>query len=75
VTDGRSRRFLGAGVLGHLLAMYRRRLAMTQDELAERAGLSPRTIRISRPIGDGIPRPVSVRMLADALGLHDTERG
>jgi transcriptional regulator with XRE-family HTH domain len=61
-------------VFGHLLAMYRRRLAMTQDELAERAGLSPRTIRNLEADRGRIPRAVSVRMLADALGLQDTER-
>jgi tetratricopeptide (TPR) repeat protein/transcriptional regulator with XRE-family HTH domain len=61
-------------VFGHLLVMYRRRLAMTQDELAERAGLSPRTIRNLEADRGRIPRPTSVRMLADALGLHDTER-
>lgn len=61
-------------MFGQLLAWHRRRLSLTQEELAVRAGLSDRTIR-SLEAGRGrSPRPVSVRLLADALGLIGSHR-
>lgn len=56
-------------MLGELLRDHRCRLGLTQEELADRAGLSVRTIshvetgRIARP------RPATVRRLAEALAL------
>ncbi|QFR02206.1 tetratricopeptide repeat protein [Streptomyces phaeolivaceus] len=58
-------------MLGELLRDHRRRLGLTQEELAERAGVSVRTIshletgRINRP------RPATMRQLAEALALAD----
>jgi tetratricopeptide (TPR) repeat protein len=53
---------------------YRRRLSLTQEELASRTGLSERTIR-RLEAGEGrMPRPGSVRLLADAFGLTGEER-
>ncbi|WP_371661817.1 tetratricopeptide repeat protein [Streptomyces sp. NBC_00280] len=59
-------------MLGELLRDHRRRLGLTQEELAERAGVSVRSIchvetgRVERP------RPATVRRLADALALTGT---
>jgi tetratricopeptide (TPR) repeat protein/transcriptional regulator with XRE-family HTH domain len=56
-------------VFGRLLRAHRQRALLTQEQLAERAGVSARTVRelergrVRRPRGD------SVRLLADALGL------
>ncbi|WP_306790922.1 tetratricopeptide repeat protein [Streptomyces sp. JV178] len=56
-------------MFGELLRDHRRRRGLTQEELADRAGVSVRTIshvetgRIDRP------RPGTVRRLADALAL------
>jgi tetratricopeptide (TPR) repeat protein/transcriptional regulator with XRE-family HTH domain len=56
-------------VFGRLLRAHRLRLLLTQEQLAERSGISPRAIRelergrVRRPRGD------SLRLLADALGL------
>ena len=61
--------------LAGLLRAWRERALLTRAELAERAGLSERTIvgletgRVHRP------RIESVRLLADALGLSGQERG
>ncbi len=57
-----------------MLSTYRKRAWLTQEQLAERAGLSVRTVsnleadRVRRPHGE------SLRRLADALGLTDEER-
>ena len=64
----------GPPTLGALLRAHRERALLTQEELAERAGLSARTIvgletgRVRRP------RTESVRLLADTLGLAGAER-
>jgi tetratricopeptide (TPR) repeat protein/transcriptional regulator with XRE-family HTH domain len=61
-------------VFGQLVVAHRRRLGLTQEELAEKAGLSVRTI-IGLESGRGpTPRPASVRLLADAFGLHGEQR-
>ncbi|MFF3380849.1 ATP-binding protein [Streptomyces sp. NPDC002680] len=63
----------GLPMLGEVLRDHRRRLGLTQEELAERSGVSVRTIchvetgRIERP------RPATVRRLADALALTGTD--
>ncbi|WP_416967916.1 ATP-binding protein [Streptomyces sp. 4F14] len=65
---------LGVPMLGELLRGHRRRLGLSQEELADRSGVSVRTIshvetgRIARP------RPATVRHLADALGLAAAHR-
>jgi tetratricopeptide (TPR) repeat protein/transcriptional regulator with XRE-family HTH domain len=57
------------------VALYRQQLSLTQQELAERTGLSERTIRdLESSRGRRVPRPGSVRLLADAFGLSGVER-
>jgi tetratricopeptide (TPR) repeat protein/transcriptional regulator with XRE-family HTH domain len=60
-------------VFGKLLATQRRRLGLTQEELAGRSGLAVRSIR-NIETGRRVPRLSSVRLLADALGLDGFER-
>jgi tetratricopeptide (TPR) repeat protein/transcriptional regulator with XRE-family HTH domain len=61
-------------VFGRLLRAHRHGALLTQEQLAERSGISARTIRelergrVRRPRGD------SVRLLADALALAGTTR-
>jgi transcriptional regulator with XRE-family HTH domain/tetratricopeptide (TPR) repeat protein len=59
---------------GKLLRAHRMRLPLTQEGLAERAGLSERTLRNLE--GDRIHRPYpdTIRRLADALNLTGEER-
>jgi tetratricopeptide (TPR) repeat protein/transcriptional regulator with XRE-family HTH domain len=61
-------------VLGELVRAHRRRLSMTQEELAERAAISVRTIRAIESGRIPHPRQTTVRELADALDLSDTAR-
>jgi tetratricopeptide (TPR) repeat protein/transcriptional regulator with XRE-family HTH domain len=62
------------GGFGDRLRQHRSAAGLTQEELADRSGLSVRTIanmehgRTTRPYG------ASVQSLADALDLHDWER-
>lgn len=59
---------------GELLRTARRRRNLTQTELASRCGVSERSIReLER--GKAIPRPATVRALADGLGLRPAEIG
>src|SRR5690349_11693975 len=68
MTSGRHRSF------GELLRRYRVAAGFTQDELAEAAGLSTRSIsNIERGIAH-TPRRDTVSILADALGLSEQER-
>src|SRR5262245_10459364 len=63
----------GGGV-GRLLAGLRVDRGLTQEALAERAGMS---VRATRDLARGHverPRPTSIALLADALALTDTER-
>ena len=54
-----------------LLRRYRLAAGLTQAELAERAGLSVYSIsNLERGVGH-VPRPATVRLLAEALGLDD----
>jgi transcriptional regulator with XRE-family HTH domain len=61
-------------MFGELVATYRRRLGMTQEELAQRSGLGVRTIGALERSRKRVPRLASVQMLADAFGLNGDER-
>jgi non-specific serine/threonine protein kinase len=67
VTDA-SRKF------GDLLREYRRAAGLTQEELAERAGVSPRSISELERGGAHIPRRDTIGLLAQALGLDAPSR-
>ena len=59
---------------GQLLRRYRATVGLTQEELAERAGLSGRGIADLERGARAAPYPQTVRRLADALGLSQEER-
>jgi predicted ATPase len=59
---------------GGLLAGLRRSLGLTQETLADRSGLSVRTIRNLEAGRIGRPRPASVSLLAGALELTGPQR-
>jgi transcriptional regulator with XRE-family HTH domain len=56
------------------LHVWRLRAGLTQEELAERSGLSVRTISGLEAGQRTNPRAASLRLLADALGLSEVER-
>ncbi|MBB4911728.1 helix-turn-helix domain-containing protein [Actinophytocola algeriensis] len=57
-----------------LLRQLRQQAGLTQEELADRAGLSVRTIRRLETGVSANPQLDTVRLLADALGLQPDER-
>src|SRR5215217_2813425 len=59
---------------GTLLRAHRTRMPLTQEELAERAGLSERTLRNLEAGRIHRPYPDTIRRLADALTLTGEER-
>jgi non-specific serine/threonine protein kinase len=59
---------------GDVLRDYRRAAGLTQEELAERAGVSPRSISEMERGGAHIPRRDTVALLAGALELAGPER-
>ena len=59
---------------GDLLRDHRRAAGLTQEELAERAGVSPRSISELERGGAHVPRRDTVALLARALGLEGPER-
>lgn len=59
---------------GTLLRMYRDARALTQEELAERAGLTPQAIGLLERGERRRPHRYTVRKIADALGLSAEER-
>lgn len=61
--------------LGALLRRYRAAAGLTQEELAERAGLSVNAISALERGISRAPRRDTVALLADALGLREAERG
>jgi tetratricopeptide (TPR) repeat protein/transcriptional regulator with XRE-family HTH domain len=60
-------------VFGEIVRAHRRRLGLTQEELAEKAGLSVRGIGKIETGRIAAPRPPTLRLLADALGLTGAE--
>jgi predicted ATPase/DNA-binding CsgD family transcriptional regulator/DNA-binding XRE family transcriptional regulator len=59
---------------GALLQTYRQAAGLSQQELAERAGLSPRGISDLERGARKNPHPGTARRLAQALGLTDDDR-
>lgn len=53
---------------------HRRRSALTQEDLAAKTGLSVRHIRDLEAGPITRPHPATLLLLADAFGLHGTER-
>jgi tetratricopeptide (TPR) repeat protein/transcriptional regulator with XRE-family HTH domain len=64
----------GRSEFGRLLAGFRFSRGLSQDELADRSGMSVRAIRSLERGQVGRPRWASVSLLADALALSDAER-
>ncbi|WP_084557572.1 ATP-binding protein [Hamadaea tsunoensis] len=62
------------GLFGESVRRHRLRLGLTQEDLAARSGLGLRTLRDIETGRIIRPRPATVRLLADAFGLADTER-
>nr|WP_083466722.1 XRE family transcriptional regulator [Kibdelosporangium sp. MJ126-NF4]CEL18217.1 transcriptional regulator, SARP family [Kibdelosporangium sp. MJ126-NF4] len=62
------------GRFGALLRQFRQQAGMTQEQLAERSGIGARTIRRFETGERTDSRVVTVRLLADALGLRPAER-
>ena len=60
--------------LGRMLRRYRTSAALTQEELAERAGVSVRTLSDVERGLRGSVHPGTAERLADALGLREAER-
>lgn len=58
---------------GVLLRRYRLRAGQTQEELAHRSGISPRTISLLETGRRRAPRMASARLLIDALNLSPEE--
>ena len=59
---------------GGLLRAWRRRAQMTQEELAERSGVSDRTVRNLETGRAQVPHRRTVMLLADALEITGAER-
>jgi predicted ATPase/DNA-binding XRE family transcriptional regulator len=59
---------------GELLRDLRRAAGLTQEQLAERAGISPRSISELERGGEHVPRRDTVDLLARALGLAGSSR-
>jgi transcriptional regulator with XRE-family HTH domain len=64
----------GPGPFGVLLSQYRAAAGLSQEELAERAGMSRRGISDLERGVRRLPHPANVRRLAEALNLDDAER-
>jgi len=63
------------GAFGALLRRYRLAAGLSQEALAEAAGLSPRAISALERGERRAPQQETVRLLADALALSPAERG
>jgi DNA-binding XRE family transcriptional regulator len=66
--------FLPAPTIGTLLKRYRRAAGLTQEGLAERAGISADTISALERGGNLRPRSDTIDRLADALALAPAQR-
>lgn len=64
----------GWGSLAAMLRRHRKQALLSQEQLAERSGLSTRTIRDLEHGRTRSPHGLSVRLLVDALGLGGPER-
>lgn len=64
----------GPIVFGRLVRSHRERLLLTQEQLAERSGLSTRAISYLESGRVRRPRAASVRILAEALDLSEPDR-
>src|SRR3954454_23999729 len=62
------------GTFGARLRRAREAAGLSQEELAERAGVSPNTVGDLERGEHRRPYPATVRALADALALTDAER-
>src|SRR5579859_7403163 len=62
------------GWFGVLLQRHRTAAALSQEELAERAGVSRRAVADLERGARRAPHPATVRQLADALKLNDADR-
>ena len=60
-------------MFGQIVRAHRRRLALSQEDLAHKAGVDARTIG-NIEAGRTVPRPSTVLRLADALGLDGSDR-
>src|SRR3954454_9022219 len=60
-------------MVGEVVRAHRRRLGWTQEELAERSGVTVRTIGKIESGRITAPRPSTLRLLADALGVDSSE--
>lgn len=61
-------------MFGEVVRALRRRLGLTQEELAARTGINVRTVGKLEANQITSPRPATVRLLADAFGLTGPER-
>jgi DNA-binding protein YbaB len=61
-------------VFGELVRTHRRNAGLSQEALAARAGVGVRGLRKIETRQVCSPRPATVRLLADALGLVGSER-
>ncbi len=61
-------------MFGDLVRGHRRRLALTQEELAVKAGMNARTVGKVESGQIASPRPATVRLLADAFALDGVDR-
>src|SRR5215212_10581026 len=64
----------GTTAFGDLLRRFRSAAALSQEDLAERAGLSRHGISDLERGARRVPHLETVRMLADALALSDSDR-
>jgi tetratricopeptide (TPR) repeat protein/transcriptional regulator with XRE-family HTH domain len=74
MSDGVNGKVNGGGEFGQLLAGFRFGRGLSQEELADRSGMSVRAIRSLEHGQVGRPRWASVSLLADGLGLSDAEQ-
>ena len=65
---------LGAESFGERLRRHREAVGLSQEELAERAGISGKAIGALERGERRRPYPATVRQIADALGLDDSAR-